>query len=217
MDINFLGFRGSLFKEFLEKLGHTVTLVDNHDNLAPCDVVLTSGYYQMIPSRVFTIPRKGFYLFHETDLPEGRGHAPLSWTLIYNRPELIVTMFSIAKAMDAGDIVGKEYYRIKKYDTLLDLRERAVELCKLLMQKNLPAIEKGDHVLTPQSGTPTYYRRRTPDDGQIDPSKSILEQWNLIRACHPEDYPAYFYIDEVRFFLRVERDPDWNKEMKNKK
>ena len=217
MKINFLGFRGNLFKDFLEKLGHTVALVAEPDDIKPCDIVLVSGYYKMIPSRVFDIPAKGFYLFHETDLPEGRGHAPISWTLIYGKPELVVSMFAIDKAMDAGDIVGKARYPIKKYETLVDLRERAIEMCKSLMEENLPHIEKGDIRLRQQTGVPTYYRRRNPEDSRIDPAKSILEQWDLLRACHPDDYPPFFYINEVRFNLKIERDPDWNREMKQAK
>ncbi len=214
MDINFLGSRGILFKEFLEERGHSVTLVAEPDNIRPCDIVLVSGYYKMIPSRVFNIPSKGFYLFHETDLPEGRGHAPISWTLIYGKPELVVSMFSIDKAMDAGAIVGKARYHIKKHETIVDLRERAIELCKDLMDEYLPRIGKGEIRLKPQVGIPTYYRRRNPEDSMIDPGKSILDQWDLIRACHPDDYPPFFYINEVRFNLKIERDPEWNREMK---
>ena len=35
--------------------------------------------------------------------------------------------------------------------------------------------------------------KRTPADSEIDPGKSILEQFNLLRIVDSERYPAFFY------------------------
>lgn len=209
MDVYLLGVRAPVFKPHVEKLGFTAYAIEHHDQLKPCDIAICTGYYNMVPERYFSLARKGMFVVHESDLPEGRGHAPLSWALICDKREIVVTMFKIAKAMDAGDILGKATAPIKIYETILDLREKANGLIVELLNIHLPQIADEAYEAVPQSGIPTYYRRRTPEDSRIDPKKSILEQWNLIRASQNPDYPAFFYIDEVRFNLMVERHRDW--------
>jgi methionyl-tRNA formyltransferase len=56
------------------------------------------------------------------------------------------------------------------------------------------AIANLAQVIPTQQGeaTPTYYRKRCPDDSRIDPSRTIAEQFNLLRVADPERYPAFF-------------------------
>jgi len=42
----------------------------------------------------------------------------------------------------------------------------------------------------------TEYRiKRKPEDSEIDPQRPLLDLYNQIRACDPDDYPAYFYVE----------------------
>ena len=38
----------------------------------------------------------------------------------------------------------------------------------------------------------THYPKRTPKDSEIDPNKSISDQFDLIRVCDPDRFPAVF-------------------------
>src|SRR5690606_20519327 len=68
------------------------------------------------------------------------------------------------------------------------------------------AIENFEEVVpTPQRGVPTYYRKRTPEDSRIDPSKPLMESFNLLRVADPERYPAFFEMHGRRFKIRIER------------
>ena len=39
----------------------------------------------------------------------------------------------------------------------------------------------------------TYYPKRNPKDSEIDPNKSITEQFDLLRVCDPNKFPALFH------------------------
>jgi methionyl-tRNA formyltransferase len=59
----------------------------------------------------------------------------------------------------------------------------------------------------PQSSTtvPTYYPKRTPSDSRVDPKKSIEAQFDLMRACDPDRFPAYFELHGSRYIIKLEK------------
>ena len=52
---------------------------------------------------------------------------------------------------------------------------------------------------------PTYYRRRTKEDRCMDPHKSIADQFEQIRVCDPQRFPAFFEYRGQRFALKLEK------------
>jgi len=53
--------------------------------------------------------------------------------------------------------------------------------------------------------TPTYFRRRTPDDSKLNPEVSIRDQFDLIRVCDSNRFPAYFDLHGERYIIRLEK------------
>jgi methionyl-tRNA formyltransferase len=52
----------------------------------------------------------------------------------------------------------------------------------------------------------SYPKRRRPVDSEIDPSKSLLELIDEIRASDPEEFPAFFYHHGQKVFIKLWRD-----------
>ena len=48
-----------------------------------------------------------------------------------------------------------------------------------------------------------YGPKRTPADSQLDPSKSIEEQFDLLRVADSGRYPCFFYLRGRRFVLEL--------------
>jgi methionyl-tRNA formyltransferase len=63
------------------------------------------------------------------------------------------------------------------------------------------------HTPTPQQGTPSYYRRRTPADSEIDPRRPLMDSFDLLRLADPERYPAYFTLHDRKFRITIEPMP----------
>jgi methionyl-tRNA formyltransferase len=56
-----------------------------------------------------------------------------------------------------------------------------------------------------QSGEPSFYPRRKPKDGEVDPSKSLVEIFNYLRIADNDNYPVYFKYLNTEYFLRINR------------
>jgi len=54
-----------------------------------------------------------------------------------------------------------------------------------------------------QSGEESYYSRRRPTDSQLDPDRSLPDQFNLLRVIDNQRYPAFFRWYGKRYVLQV--------------
>ena len=52
-------------------------------------------------------------------------------------------------------------------------------------------------------GTPTYYRRRTPKDSAFDPSRTLAEQFDLLRVVDSDRYPAFFAFRDREYTIHL--------------
>ncbi len=185
--------------------GHEVFLLDNHEQLTSlstvCEVCLLLGYYEIVPKEYLTIC-KIKCCFHESFLPQGRGFAPLTWQILEGKSDIPVTLFEVTEGIDAGDIFAQQIVHIEDTDILPDIRRKIGEAyCETFL-----ATLKGEfRQRKKQEGKASYYRRRTPKDSEIDINKSIKEQWNLLRVCDDERYPAYFYYKGQKYLLSLKK------------
>jgi methionyl-tRNA formyltransferase len=51
----------------------------------------------------------------------------------------------------------------------------------------------------------SYYPRRKPSDSELDPTKTIAEQFDLLRICDPARFPAYFRLRGCEYKIRIEK------------
>lgn len=59
------------------------------------------------------------------------------------------------------------------------------------------------HDQTGNSGV--YLRKRSPLDNQIDPTKSIEEQFDLLRVSDNDRFPAFFELRGKKYTLKLEK------------
>lgn len=201
--VQLLGTRGSLLEPHIRSLGCETEIIESPEALSPqADIAIGSGIHYILDPRFLRIPRLGIWGFHETDLPRGRGCAPLQWTVLNGEEDLTVSFFELAEKVDTGRILGKASAPLKRTMLLEEMREMAAALyCELLDRCLMPFLSG---VLKPQAqtGEPSRYRKRGPADSRLDPDKSLRELWDLLRVCDNEAFPAWFEIDGEKFLLR---------------
>jgi methionyl-tRNA formyltransferase len=143
-------------------------------------------------------------VLHASDLPDGRGWSPHVWDLISGKENLTLSLLNAEDSVDTGHIWKKEKIQLRGtelYDEINSLLFKAeINLitwaCKnIATAKSTPQIKRNS----------SYYRRRTPADSQVDITKSIKEQFNLLRVCDPDRFPAFFEIKGKKFKLTLER------------
>jgi methionyl-tRNA formyltransferase len=72
------------------------------------DLCLMATFGQMIPKRIFTVPRLGFYNFHHSDLawPSYPGPDPIGDMLRDGKTHVVITLHEVSEVLDGGRFVA---------------------------------------------------------------------------------------------------------------
>jgi len=183
---------------------HRVELVDDVGLLAGGDLLLLISCQQIVGRDLRERYGKTLVV-HAADLPEGRGWSPLVWQILAGRQRIAVTLLEAADAVDAGAILGQRWLEFAGHELSDEINASlfAAELALL----DFAVAQSGSITPRPQDESrATWYRRRTPEDSRLDPEKTLGEQFDLLRVCDPQRYPAFFDYRGHRYVLRIEKD-----------
>lgn len=181
---------------------HQIELCHRAAEVSGGDFLFLISCQEIIRSPVRQRYRNTFVL-HASDLPAGRGMSPHVWQVLEGRNEFMLSLLNAEDEVDSGDVWRKQCVRINRTDLWYEIDEKLFDAEVELIDW---AVTHCDSVTPcPQQGAITHYRRRTPDDSYIDPSKTLLESFNLLRVANPVRYPAWFEIDGQRYALKLEK------------
>lgn len=145
-------------------------------------------------------------VIHESDLPKGRGWSPWSWEVERGAKQLTLTLFEAVEELDAGLWYLKRSIDLDGIELIDSLREKIattqIEMIKTFLSSLLPA--------NAQNGEPSFYSKRDLGNQELDIDKTIKEQFNKLRVCDNDRYPAHFFIDtgggrKQKFILKIYR------------
>lgn len=189
-------------KTAFEADGHAVRWI--HD---PAQLVTGDVAFFLSLSRVVAADLRGRHahnlVVHESALPHGRGWSPLTWQVLEGRNQIPVTLLDAADAVDAGEIHAQAVISLRGDELVQELRAAqaaaTIQLCRDFIA-NYP-FNLADS--RPQTGEASFYPRRRPADSRLDPDKTLREQFNLLRVCDPERYPAFLELGGRRYEIRI--------------
>jgi len=164
------------------------------------DLLIQGGWQRLFPDAVLKTLRVGAVGCHGSSdfLPQGRGRSPINWSLIEGKQRFIMHYFLIKPGIDDGDVFHYEIFDINQWDTCRTLYYKNSMLTMKTLNAWIPRLLSGSFQALPQKGNPTYYPKRTPEDGLIDWSKSVFEIYDFIRAI-TEPYPgAFTFINSTK-------------------
>lgn len=142
-------------------------------------VIVQAGWQRLFPGAVLeTLSHGALGLHGSADfLPKGRGRSPLNWSLIEGRRRFLLHLFLIKAGVDDGDVIDVEDFDILPFDDVETLYLKLAILNLRMHLRALPALRAGAIIARPQAGTPSYYPKRTAEDGLID-----WEEWDVWRV-----------------------------------
>lgn len=156
------------------------------------DLILSLYYRNFIPEEIFSLARLGAYNMHGSYLPAYRGRAPLNWSIINGEDHCGVTLHTIEKKFDAGEIVDREKVAFGPDEYVGDIQPRVSAAAVRVLERALPSLLAGNPKLEKQDESKaSYFGKRTPEDGRIDFSKSAREVFNLVRGVS-RPFPGAF-------------------------
>ena len=126
-------------------------------------------------------------IFHMTDLPFGRGGSPLQNLIVMGEKNTKISALRAVKELDAGDIYMKEDLSLE--GKAIEIYERA---SKIIFGKMIDTIINNTPILTPQSGKTIKFKRRSPEQSDIQELESLEKIYDYIRMLDAPSYPHAF-------------------------
>ena len=183
---------------------HDVELVQRKSELVGGDILFLISCSEIIDAK----DRKKYsavLVLHASDLPKGRGWSPHIWELVNGADIITLSLLEAEDKVDSGRIWKKLEVPVPKHALWDEINHSLfgaeIELINFAV-KNFKSVTPA---VQDDSCDAIYYPKRTPADSRIDVNKSIAEQFDLIRVCDPNRFPAYFEYLGIRYTLKLEK------------
>ena len=187
----------------LRAAGHDARYVTRKQEIAAGDVCFLLSCVRIVEPEYLGRNRHNIVV-HASDLPQGKGFSPLQWQILEGKQAIVVTLIEAVQAVDAGPAYIRsnlEFDGTELHDELRQkLGSRIVEMC-------IQYAAAGDSLApVPQQGAESFYRKRTESDDELDPNKSILEQFSHLRIADNERFPLYFRHLGHKYIVKIYKD-----------
>lgn len=210
MNINILTSSDSEFvdsaqalQQELIKCGHTSIIYTDHSNMEGGDLLFILSYFSIL-SRSELAKHHNNIVVHASDLPAGKGFSPMAWQIAKGTRAIVFTLFEAVEALDAGPVYMKDTLDLngtELYDEWKELQNQQVLDMVYKFVGQLPGVlEQG----SPQVGEETVYRCRNANDDQLDVERSLSSQFDTLRICNPDKFPAWFLHRGRKYKVHLE-------------
>ncbi len=193
----------ALCKRLEQRTGQAFRLIDTPDQLQPDNLRADAIRTIFFPHWSHKIPAAVYepfecIIFHMTDLPYGRGGSPLQNLIVRGHQDTVISALRCVEALDAGPIYLKRPLNLNGSAEEIFLRaDRVIEsmIATLIEQQPAPI---------PQTGDPTPFKRRRPDEGDWSDATNLDAAFDRIRMLDADGYPPAF-VDVGPFRLTFTR------------
>lgn len=183
---------------------HQIELVRKKNELSEGDILFLISCTEIIDATVRAAYRTSLVL-HASDLPYGRGWSPHIWQIIDGADEITLTLLEAEDKVDSGRIWKKVKLHIPRHALWDEINERLFEAEIQLIDFAVREFDSISPAQQDDSIESTFYSRRSPSDSEIDPLQSIASQFDKIRVCDPNRFPAFFELHGRKYKLVLEK------------
>jgi methionyl-tRNA formyltransferase len=184
---------------------YNISLVTKSSEVQDGDFLFLISCTEIIPKKIRDKFRYTLVV-HASDLPKGKGWSPYVWQILEGSNQITVSLFEAVDKFDEGDIWEKKILELEGHELYSEIHEKLSDVTISLMEF---AIKNPNHKPNPQPLTDsTYYPKRTPKDSQLDPNKTIKEQFELMRVADENRYPCFFYFRGYKYNIMLKKYKD---------
>ncbi|MCG6553491.1 MAG: hypothetical protein L7F77_14305 [Candidatus Magnetominusculus sp. LBB02] len=141
-------------------------------------------------------------VIHGSDLPQGKGWSPVSWQVESGENNIPITLFEASEGLDSGHWYIKDTIELTGYELIDEIRQKQAIKTLQMIDKYLSSYPAKANK---QEGKETFFNKRTSENQKIDPTIPLSLQFNKLRVCDNERYPAHFVIDGHQYILKIYR------------
>ncbi|TVL99717.1 MAG: methionyl-tRNA formyltransferase [Candidatus Brocadia sp. WS118] len=182
----------------LQQKGCQANLIHEHEEVIKGDILCLLSCERAFKN--LTLNRHNLVV-HESALPKGKGWSPVTWQVLEGKSTIPVTLFEAIEEIDAGEIYSQLFIELNGHELLPEIKhqqgEKTIQLILdfIIQYPNIKGV--------PQKGISSFYPRRKRKDNQLDIHKTIEEQFNLLRVCDNERYPAFFIRNDRKYIIKI--------------
>ncbi len=172
----------------------------NPNHIIGYEIVFILGFTKILSSNFlkrFRLP----LVVHESNLPNGRGFAPVQWQILKRINKITACLIHINDRVDGGNIILKDKIQLDGTELNSEIRKKQANVTIKLIGDFMKKFPKINY--KKQKGRPTYFKRRTSKDSQLNINRSIKSQFNLLRICDNKNYPAFFYFKKTKYIIKI--------------
>ena len=173
---------------------------ENYKKIKGQDIVFILGYGKLLPE-TFLNKNKLNLVIHESKLPKDKGGAPIHYQILANKKKIYISLIKASIKIDSGDIYLVDCLKLNGTELMDELRFKQAQARLNIIKKLLKKFPKIKSFK--QRGKGNFNRLRNSNDSEININKSIKSQFNLLRICDNERYPAFFKYKNKRFILKI--------------
>lgn len=196
-----LPFAENLVNE-LVRMGFKAKLIREHESVEAGWINFMLGCIKIMPEEILK-KNKHNLVVHESDLPKGKGFAPMTWQILEGKNKIPICLIEASKDVDSGEVWLRETIELDGSELCKEWRNtlglKTISMC-LDFVKNYQDLSP-----IPQNGESTFYKKRTAENSELDINISIKEQLNLLRVVDNDKYPAFFYVNGIKYILKIEK------------
>jgi methionyl-tRNA formyltransferase len=162
------------------------------------DIIFAVGFSQLLGAEWLQLPKLGCIGFHPTNLPEGRGRAPLAWITL-DKMMGSASFFLMGEGSDDGPIFTQSFFEVVESDDAGSVENKIGIHMNIALDKWLQDLKKGIWNPEPQDHSKaSWYGKRGPEDGWINWNNSAIYLNRLVKASSFPHPGAYTYFNDKK-------------------
>ena len=147
--------------------------------------------------------RKNIMLFHSSNLPYGKGWAPIYHAIASGQKYYTITGLFAAEDVDSGNIIVKARFRIKDNYIAEYIRAWDNEISIILIKKILQRFGKNKIIGKKQIERGNFNTRRYPEQSEISIDSKFKKIISHLRACE-KNHPAFFFYKKTKYIVNIQ-------------
>ncbi len=187
-------------KNFIKNKKFNFKISKNFNKVNNQDVVFILNYTKILP-KTFLVKNYLNLVVHASNLPKGKGFAPIQWQILKNKNKIPICLLEAAKKFDSGSIIKKKYIYFKGHELNDEIRNvQGNETTKIIKEflKKFPIFRRKK-----QKGNSTFFRKRGPNDSELNINKNLKKNFNLLRIADNDKYPAFFRYKKKKYIIKI--------------
>lgn len=193
-DFNMQDYCAKYLSDYIVSMGSE--LPNNPDDFS---LIVPWNYQKVIKN----YPFNNIVIFHSSDLPRGKGWAPIFNTFNKNLKYYVISAVLLSDRVDSGDIVAKAKFKIKNTYTAEIIRKIDEEIVLMMVAKIIERFDGKELTGVKQNSLhESYYTRRYPQDNEVNGDNSLNNLIHKLKGCE-KSHPAFFTYEGDEFIISI--------------